>query len=324
MPAVPSAVAVDAGGTTTRAVVVTRHGHCGQVVRSGRGNPVSDPEQAATSIVDACEAAIASGPHETNLIVAAVAGTVSRDFPELPKALHTRGMTDRLVVVSDLLGAYFSATAASNGYVMILGTGAVAARIENGQLADIRDGLGWLLGDSGSGFWLGQHVARAVAAELDCRGPSTSLTPRVIALLSDTPRRNGVRPPDLAALLTWSQSRSPMELAELGILAAEEAGHDDVAADICSRAAKHALGTLASLIRSHTDATIQPCTPVVLGGSVLRSDGAVGRPMHEALHHTALAVSDGVAGAALLAVREMGGTADDAMLAHIKSQLVAA
>lgn len=321
MPATPSAIAVDAGGSTTRAVVVSRDGHCGQVARSGRGNPVSGPEQAAARIADACEAALTSGPHETQLIVAAVAGAVSRDFPELPAALHTRGITDRLVVISDLLGAYFSATAAGNGYVMILGTGAVAARITHGQLAEIRDGLGWLLGDSGSGFWIGQHVARAVAAELDGRGPATSLTPRVLALLTDIHRRPGVRPPDLAALLTWSQSRSPVELAELGILAAEEAERDDVAADICNRAAKHALNTLTSLMRSHPDATAASSAPVVLGGSVLTRNGPVGRPIHEAMRHKALAVSDGVAGAALLAIREMGGRADDAMLAHITSQL---
>ena len=84
-------------------------------------------------------------------------------------------------------------------------------------MSSVRDGLGWLLGDDGSGFWIGHRVARAVAAELDGRGPSTSLTGRVLDLLADVPRRQGVRRAEVAALLTWSHSRRPAELAQLAV-----------------------------------------------------------------------------------------------------------
>ncbi len=266
MPTTPAAIAVDAGGSTTRALVVTRDGTCGPVARSGRGNPVSDPQRAASNIAEACAAAQAAIPHQPHVVLAAVAGSLSRDFPELSQELHSRELPTNVTIVSDLLAAYFSATAAQAVFVMIVGTGAVAARIFDGELAAIRDGLGWMLGDDGSGFWIGRRVARAVAAELDRRGPETSLTPRLLELLADTPVRTGVRGRELTALLTWSQSRSPVQMAELATLAAAEADHDNVAGAICSEAATRALRTLASLHGTETG-------PVIFGGGVLDPSG---------------------------------------------------
>ncbi len=320
MSTIPAALAIDAGGSTTRAVVVTRDGSCGPIARSGRGNPVSDPARAASHIAEACLRATAASPHTPHMIIAAVAGTVSRDFPELFTELRSHGLPHTIAVVSDLLATYFSATPELDGHVLIVGTGAVAARILDGELVAIRDGLGWLLGDDGSGFWMGHRVARAVAAELDGRGPTTSLTPRLLHQLTDIPSREGVRGDELAALLSWSQSRTPMKLSDLAVLAAEEAVADPVASAICEQAGVHALATLASL---GPDTLAKTNTaPVVLGGSVLDPGGPVGQRVHAALGHRALPVSDGVAGAALLAVRALGGTADATMLAHISRQLL--
>ncbi len=310
----PSAIAVDAGGSTTRAVVVDSTGACGLVARTGAGNPASGPGQAAHNIAQACADALTASPHQPHLVVATVAGILSRDFPELPVALAERGLPTRVVLVSDLLGAYFSGTSSPDGSVLIVGTGAVAARISGGQLSAVRDGLGWLLGDTGSGFWMGHRVARAVAADLDGRGPSTTLTPRVIEKLHDVPRRAGPRNSDVAALLTWTQSRSPVDLAQFAILASEEAAFDDVARLICSEAATSTLATLASL-PGRDDG------PVVLGGGVLAPGGPVGAQVHAALGERARRVSDGVAGAALLAVRELGGRVDEPTLARVSAAL---
>lgn len=309
-----SAIAVDAGGSTTRALVVAADGQCGPIVRSGPGNPISGAQQAATNIADACAAAMSASQQQPDLVVATVAGILSKDFPELTHVLTERDLPTRLVLVSDLLGAYFSGTAAPDGSVMIVGTGAVAAKVSGGRLSAVRDGLGWLLGDSGSGFWIGQRVARAVAAALDGRGPETSLTPRVLELLVDVPRRSGARQSDVAALLTWSHARRPVELAQLAILAAEEADSDPISQTICSEAASHALRTLGSLPGSAAG-------PVVIGGGVLHPGSPVGRDVLEALGGRAKPVSDGVAGAALMAIKELGGSADDNALQRITTAI---
>lgn len=321
MRALPAAVAIDAGGSTTRALVVTRDGTCGPVVRSGRGNPVSDPHRAASNIAEASLGAIEASHHAPTMVMAAVAGTVSRDFPELVTELRAQSLPQDISIVSDLLAAYFSATPLLDGLVLIVGTGAVAARIEDGDLVAIRDGLGWLLGDDGSGFWMGHRVARAVAAELDGRGPATSLTPRLLQQMPATRPRAGARREELTALLSWSQSGTPVELSALAVLAAEESAADPVAAAICEEAARHVLATLSSLRTE--DRGQDEGVPVVLGGGVLEPGGPVGHRVHAALDHQALSVSDGMAGAAMLAVRRLGGTADATMLAHISRQLLA-
>jgi len=176
MLATPAAIAIDAGGSTTRALIVSHDGECGPVVLSGRGNPVSDPIRAASNIADACAAARAASPHEPQLILAAVAGIVSRDFPELSTKLRERALPGNVTVVSDLLGAYFSATAALDGSVMIVGTGAVAARIADGELVAIRDGLGgcWATTDRASGWAVRLHAPsqlNSTAAGLPHRSP---------------------------------------------------------------------------------------------------------------------------------------------------------
>lgn len=314
MSGTPSAIAVDAGGSTTRAVVVNRDGDCGIVVRFGPGNPVANAAQAAENIAQACAAAVAASPHHPHLVVATVAGILSRDFDELPRALSHHSLPTRLVLVSDLLGAYFSGTTAPDGAVMIVGTGAVAATVTDGRLAAVRDGLGWLLGDDGSGFWMGHQVARAVAADLDGRGPATTLTARLLHQLEDIPLRQGIRPKALASLLTWSQTRTPPELAKLALLAADEAPADPVAQRICSSAASHVLATLSALPGSQSG-------PVVLGGGVLTPSTPVGRAVSAALGNRARRVADGVAGAALLGIRELGGRVDDASLARVVAAL---
>ncbi|RMB61122.1 N-acetylglucosamine kinase [Tessaracoccus antarcticus] len=314
MDVTPSAIAVDAGGSSTRAVVVSRDGNCGAVIRGGPGNPVADPDRAAATIAQVCAAASGASTQRPHLVVATVAGILSRDFPQLPPALAHQGLPSRVVMVSDLLGAYFSGTTAPEGSVLIVGTGAVAARVTGGRLSAVRDGLGWLLGDDGSGFWIGHQVARAVAADLDGRGPATTLTSRVLAGLDDVVRRSGLRTPDLAALLTWSQTRPPVELARFAVMAAGEAERDPVAASICGRAAEYALATLASLPGTEEG-------PVVMGGSVLGEGSPVGRQVYACLGARARRVSDGVAGAAMLAIRELGGSTDDASLARVVQAL---
>ena len=88
-----------------------------------------------------------------------------------------------LVHESDLLATYCSGTHRPDGYAVVAGTGAGAIRLERGRQVAVADGLGWLLGDEGSGFWIGHRVVRAALADLDGRGPATGLTPLVLARL---------------------------------------------------------------------------------------------------------------------------------------------
>lgn len=94
------------------------------------------------------------------------------------------GRDGRPLLLTDLDIAFRSAASSPDGTLLVAGTGAVAAAYAQWRQIRRRDGLGWLLGDAGSGTWLGRRVLRAVAAEVDRNGPSTAMTPHALAMLS--------------------------------------------------------------------------------------------------------------------------------------------
>ena len=61
-------------------------------------------------------------------------------------------------VASDVHAAGFATVGSGSGAVAILGTGSVLAIFENGKLCELRGGLGYILGDEGSGFYFGKLV----------------------------------------------------------------------------------------------------------------------------------------------------------------------
>src|SRR6185503_4134760 len=119
----------------------------------------------------------------------------------LEAAFQSYGLNGPLVFRGDLLAMFTSVTPEPSGYCVVAGTGSGAVRIRNGAIDRAVDAVGWLLGDTGSGFWLGHHGAKAVVAELDGRGEKTLLTPAFLEALgvplteqwTDTGRRTSLK-----------------------------------------------------------------------------------------------------------------------------------
>jgi N-acetylglucosamine kinase-like BadF-type ATPase len=64
--------------------------------------------------------------------------------------------------------------------VVISGTGSIAyGRNAKGEAARA-GGWGYVLGDEGSGYWIGRAALRAVLRESDRRGPTTALSPLLL------------------------------------------------------------------------------------------------------------------------------------------------
>jgi N-acetylglucosamine kinase-like BadF-type ATPase len=169
-------------------------------------------------------------------------------------------------VVTDPVVAYAAGAPGPDGALLLAGTGAVALRKAGFAERARSDGLGWLLGDVGSGVWLALTGLRAAAADLDGRGPATALTAAAGALAAAA-GADGTGDPrqDLVRL---TDTRSP---AELGAFAREvascAAAGDTVAAGIVTDAVAGLLRTLSVVADGATD--------VVLAGSVLTRPGPV-------------------------------------------------
>src|SRR3712207_2410895 len=115
----PMLLAVDAGGTSTRAVALDTSGHAYGYGRAGSGNPTSAGiENAVTAIADA--AAGAGVPDQADSVaVLAVAGVKSSRFRELVTARLAALGWARVVLSHGLLGIFHSGAYLSDGYSLI-------------------------------------------------------------------------------------------------------------------------------------------------------------------------------------------------------------
>lgn len=269
------------------------------------------PDRPATSdgpglavCVGAAGAGRARRDEVEDLVRRAIAATLSG--PQLadlvgeppPDAGPLDGRDGRALLLTDLDIAYRSAATTPDGALLLAGTGAVAAAFAQWRQIRRRDGLGWLLGDTGSGVWLGRRVLRAVAAELDHTGPATAMTPSVLAMLSlasaqraatvaypraaDPPAAVAPADPPLLGLdvdpqdLVRAVDRlAPAEWGRFAGTALNAAKTDRVAASLVDEAAA---GLLATLAAAGADAG----GAIVLAGGLLAS-GAL-RARIEAAH----------------------------------------
>ncbi|MDP9846001.1 N-acetylglucosamine kinase [Streptosporangium lutulentum] len=315
---------LDVGGTSSRALLLDASGRRAGYGKAAGGNPAAHGTEVATANIGrALEAALCGiDPARVAGAVIGMAGAGALERPVFDLMWASAGLRPAPRVTGDLGIAFAAGTAEPCGTVLIAGTGAIAARIEDGEPAVIADGLGWLLGDEGSGFWLGREAARVAARALS-RGEADGPLVRLVAgaLLGGEAARNGVPGRDSAPeigvgaagtlagmrtlaikLVIQAQSRPPLELARLAPLVSQAAAEGDPAAlEIVDTAARLLCRTVAEV------RTAREGGPIVLAGSVLTSEGPVCSAVRERLGAGAVLAGDGAGAAAWLAGREVFG-----------------
>ncbi|MEU8355287.1 BadF/BadG/BcrA/BcrD ATPase family protein [Nonomuraea sp. NPDC048882] len=304
-------VGVDAGATSSRVAVHTLDGTRVGYARAGAGNPSAHGlDKAVAAIGNALESALpAGGGGRVVASLAGVAGLVQEMEPELAKVWARHGIAEGPRCMGDLAIAYAAGSAEPDGSLLLSGTGAAAARLTGFELDAVADAMGWLLGDAGSGFWIGRQAAKAVIEALDRGLPVESLLPgsghELVSLvgarfLGD---ERPATPRAAAARIVRLAQADHMRLAALSPLVgqAAEAG-DPLAERIVREAADHLVATLR---RVHVSG------PVVFAGSVLTNDGPVRRAVSELLAGERVATAGDAAGAASwLAARDLLRDAD--------------
>ncbi|MEL7974262.1 BadF/BadG/BcrA/BcrD ATPase family protein [Isoptericola sp. F-RaC21] len=174
-------VAVDVGGSGARLVAapVTGTGGAGgpAITLAGRPVRITAAGSDAADVVAELVGALAS--RHPGLAVAAAAVSVT-GLPSLvpdPGALHdvlrdTRARAT--AVAADALAAHLGALGGRPGAVAAVGTGAIVLATDLRRRWHRADGWGHLLGDLGSGSWIGAAGLRAAIATHDGRpGPAS-------------------------------------------------------------------------------------------------------------------------------------------------------
>ncbi|WP_118082398.1 BadF/BadG/BcrA/BcrD ATPase family protein [Streptomyces sp. CC0208] len=336
-------IGLDAGGTRTRAVLAAADD--GRVLGESTGGPGNAMTVPVPQLTDHLTEALARVvPEAARTRVVAVTGgfagatAASEDDPgtgrartALTEALRRLGVpTGRVGVCSDIEAAFAAAPGTpSDGLALVAGTGAVAMRITDRHATTTVDGDGWLLGDEGSGFWIGRSAVRAALRMADGRGRPTVLAGwvgRALDLPVDVlPKsaipsydRSGAVPPGGTAphptgVPGWERARRedfrrhllpavmadpPIRLARFAPLVAEAAAERDaVAGTILSEAADHLLESVRAL-------EPRPGERIVATGGLLGPEGPLTAPLAERLRAHGLSldwVADGCPGAVALA-----------------------
>ncbi len=195
-------VALDVGKTSLRAEV-RELGSCRlrvrEAVRGWMGAP--GPRAALlTQLAGVC-ARLPDAPSVTR-VGAGIAGyesAAAEEKDEVSRALRRALPAARVRVASDARTAHLGAFRGEPGALLIAGTGAVALAVGLAGASYWAGGLGPVLGDEGSGGWIGREGCLAAARSIDGRGPPTGLARRC-------ERTFGVAATQLGALLAASPS----------------------------------------------------------------------------------------------------------------------
>jgi N-acetylglucosamine kinase-like BadF-type ATPase len=272
---------VDGGATKTLAAVLDldrRELHLGH---SGPSNEDAvGARQAVKALLDAADEALAHAGIAQDDLAAAVLAIAGTDTESIDRHLH-EARTEDWIVVNDVVGAWATATGGLPGVGVISGTGSNVfgvGSVDSQTRTWRAGGWGHLLGDEGSGYWIGAQSLAAALHDRDGSGPPTALSDAALSFF---------RSPSLEALAAsvYTTPLTKSELAAFAVETARLAGEGDtVARELYARAAA-LLGRQIAAVIAHTG--LAGAFPVGLIGSAFRAGHLFVSPLTDAVHAVA-------------------------------------
>jgi glucosamine kinase len=263
-------LAIDAGQSETSCLIGLKDG---TLLSSGLSGPSAVPNlklaepmmrQALTSSVNKALDAISPRPKKVAAAYLSLTGGIPIALRILPEIIQV----DRIKAESDAVAALACGAFGGPGIALLSGTGCVAFTQNTQGEGKVIGGWGYLLGDEGSGFWIGMEAVRAAIRAQDGRGSVTPFTREVIVQL-------GVKDMLEAQVLIYNDGITRPEIARLSFLVTKAAqANDPIAQDIITRACQELFKLLKAAC--HSAAFTQPEEKViVLTGGVLHPDSPV-------------------------------------------------
>ena len=258
-------VGVDGGGSKTHVVVADGRGKelaslTGEASAVRPGDALHSAE-VISRLVREC-LAIAEREDRPRALVAGVAGVGREDERRaLLRALEGAKLAEDVQVVPDALIALEDAFGEGAGILLVAGTGSVAfGRGPTGHVVRC-GGWGPVIGDEGSGAWIGRRALSVVTAAHDGREPETRLVGAVLTALELD---------EVDQLVAWAASASTKDLAKLAAPVLTLAAERDLRANsICTIAAEELVIHVRTLARQlFVDERVS--LPVALAGGLMQ------------------------------------------------------
>jgi len=270
----PFVVGIDAGATKTVALLADGAGRILAQARGGGANLHVQGEAQVEGVLRALVAELSQIATPAGLCVGMAGLDRPHDEEVVREVLARIGYTGRVRLANDALIALVAGAPARVGIVVLSGTGSIAYGVDPGGTIARSGGFGSLLGDEGSGYWLGNQALRAVVRASDGRGPSTALTPMVFEALA-------VASVEELVPLVYEHHLPRSAVAALaGRVERARAQGDGVASELLGRAAQElVLAGQAVARKLHFD---KP-HPVVLAGGVFQACPSLARMVTDRL-----------------------------------------
>ncbi|MBW3636005.1 MAG: hypothetical protein KY445_06000 [Armatimonadetes bacterium] len=183
---------IDGGGTATRAVIldgkreVWGRGTAGASAHYGVGPDIAAQNCASAAVAAMEDARRMSPDFDRNQIVAwgfGLAGVRRESDHALMSGFLSEICNRPFSLETDVVAAHAGAFGGQPGIVLSAGTGAICFGADEHGERFYTDGWGPLIGDEGSGYWIGIEALRTVGRSLDGRGPTTRLVSPVLDAL---------------------------------------------------------------------------------------------------------------------------------------------
>jgi len=299
---------IDGGATKTVAAVLSldtfgmHFGHDGPSNVDAVGVPA-----AASAIRTALAEALGEAAVDAAAIGSAVVGLAGTPSDELAGLVRTDFTLEACYFVNDVIAAWASGTWLSPGVAVISGTGSHVFGVNAAGDSWRTGGWGHILGDEGSGYWLGLHGMKAALRYRDGSGPETALLDAAVAFYE----LDAVE--DLQALM-YGKPLSKREIAAFTQEVEKAAASGDQVASSLFESAAH---DLAIQVRAPVEKLgLEGRFTVALVGGVFASGELLRQPFEAAVSEFAPQVEFAVpeippVGGALLLGLSAEGIADD-------------
>ena len=273
---------IDGGATKTLAAVLDLHTKALHFAHGGPSNEDAvGVEAAVNALLSVADEAIERAGISRGDLARAVLAVAGTDTDAITRRLLA-ARTEDWIVVNDVVGAWATATGATPGVGAISGTGSNVFGVgPRGQPWRV-GGWGHLLGDEGSGYWLGIQSIKAALRDRDGSGPATALSQAAVEFFA-------VQSVEALAALVYSKPLTKGEIAAFAAYTAKAAEQGDaVARGLFKRGAGELAEQITVVIRqTGLDDASEDGFPVGLIGSAFKAGAMFVDPLVAAVHEAA-------------------------------------
>jgi N-acetylglucosamine kinase-like BadF-type ATPase len=310
---------IDGGATKTLAVVLDLENHALHFAQGGPSNEDAVGGQAAVdALLNVADEAIERAGITRDQLATAVLAVAGTDTEAIAQRVRA-ARTDDWIVVNDVVCAWAAATDAKPGVGAISGTGSNVLGVGADGRAWRVGGWGHLLGDEGSGYWIGAESIRAALRDRDGSGEETALSDAVVEFF-------GAPSVEALAARVYSQPLTKAEIAAFATEAGRLAQQGDaVARGLYERGGRELGAQITAVIRhiglgaaadpgAHGRDCDASAFPVGLIGSAFKAGAVFVDPLVSVVHDSApnarVSVVEmvPVGGSLLLAARACGNS----------------